>query len=636
MTFSVHTFETNPEGNRGFAFHKNVGEGISVYFLSKFSQDTKNPQEAAETIFGAVVDYLESSKLTDNYDKFEESLKVTNQAAKKIIGSNTERPDIVIAFFDFHNLYLTQCGKAEAYMIRDGGVSQITEAPENHEDLFLNILSGQVSVDDVVLLSSDRILRTLTANELTEIFARPNFQDATNVFRHELGQKSEEDLLVSVIGIGKKESAPAAGFLSKVMNAHPIKTVKEKTNRTPKNNSEPLVQETEEPKEKTDKKTTGKALDIQNIISKIVRFRPERNLVILALVVLSLFGLGLGIKSINWGSEEEIKLREEIDIAREALQQSDTFLVQGDRAEAKITLEKANQAVQNVFKSKSKLFRSDAQFLLADIKSKQLQVENARQVTPNLVADLTVKSDNPDVRGLLDMNGTFFVYNGKQVIKTVRNIVESPLVLSDSGGSVIAAGSRADQKTIIFMTDDPRVVEYREGILNPMQTEDENWKKGLDLKTYGRFMYLLSPTDNQIWKYERRRSNYSASTAYNTGADLSESVSFAIDGNIYVLGAGGTIQKIFRGNKEEYDFRDLPSIAFTGPNLKIFTSAELDYLYVLDPDNQRLLMFTKGDRFATYKRQILYGLDDVRDFVVDENGQRVSLVTGEKVYEFSL
>ncbi len=485
MAFSIHTFETNPEGNLGFAFHQTISEGQELYFLAKFNVETSEPQSMAEIIFGAIVDHMETSKIENHYDRFEDALKAANVEAKKnnITGANP--PEIVVAYFDLHQLYLSQCGPSEAYLIRDHGVSQITEIADQAESLFLNILSGQVMIDDVILLSSNRILRTLTANELADILGKQNFQQASNQFRQELSQKSEEDLLVTIIGIGKKEETPAAGFLNRMVStaenaAAPLKaaltgddTLVEKDHGS----DTPLKTEIKTPNSRV---SSNKISDIPGSASavaslkKIAQFRPQKNLVILAGVILLLLLIGLGVKSINWESEEEVGLREELNIAREALQQADTFIIQGERASAKEYLNKADKSVQQVFKSKSKLFRSDAQFILAAIKDKQLQVENAKQATPRLVADLGAKSDNLSARGLIGLDGSFYVFDNKNVIKTVRNVVESPATLSASGGSVIAGANRPDQKTLVFLTDDPRLIEYREGIITPMQTQDEN------------------------------------------------------------------------------------------------------------------------------------------------------------------
>lgn len=648
MAFSVHTFETNPEGNLGYAFHQVVGEGQALYFLAKFRPEIPEPQSLAELIFGAIVDHLQTSKIEDHYDCFEDALKSANQAAKKnqITGKNP--PEIVVAYFDFHQLYLSQSGSSEAYLIRDSGVSQITEIADQSEDLFLNILSGQVMVNDVILLSSNRILRTLTANELTDTLGKQNFRQASHQFKQELSQKSEEDLLVTIIGIGKKEETPAAGFLNRIVSptekatASLKETVSGEAQLIDKDLPEEIP-ETSNRLKKSNTKFSQHAAKTGASLKKITQFRPQKNLVILAGSILILLTIGLGIKSIgSWESEEEIKLREELNIAREALQQADTFIIQGERESAKEYLNKADQAVQTVFKSNSKLFRSDAQFILAAIKDKQLQVENAKQVTPNLVADLSAKSDNLSARGLLELEGSFYIFDNKNVIKTVRNVVESPTELSSSGGSVLAGASRADQRTLVFLTDDPRLIEYRAGIITPMQTQDENWRKGIDIETYGRFIYILSPTENQIWKYERRSTNYSGATAYNTGnMEMADIVSFTIDGSIYMISATGEISKLFRGETQDYEFRELPSIPFSGPNLKIYTNAELEYIYLLDPDNQRLLVFTKGERFATYRRQVMFQnetaqLQNVRDFYIDASGQRVTILTENKILEFNM
>lgn len=642
MPFSVHTFETNPQGNLGFAYHESVGEGQELYFLAKFPNETQQAQDLAESIFGAIVDHFKRPNTKEAYDRFEDALKMANLEYQKHRTQLASAPDVVVAFFDFHHLYLTQSGQSEAYLLREGQVSQITEIPEESEDLFLNILSGQVAIEDVVMLASHRVLRTLTANQLSEVFARPNFSEATNIFKHELSQKSEDDMLVTLIGVGKKESTPAAGFLSKVMTAaNPItETAAPKASSVPRPESETQTEESpstpssyapEVPMDESRPK-----LPIGAWFTKLKGFRPNKNLVILAGVVFLLFAVMMAINSINWESEEEVYLREQLDIAREAVQQADTYLVQGEREIAKEQLTKANDSVQEIFKSKSKLFRSDAQFLLADIKSKQLQVENAKQVTPNLVADLSIKNQNFSAVGLLRLDESYYTHDTENVIKSIRNVVDGATSITESG-SVIAAAARPQQKTLTFLTDSPRLIEYQEGIITPMETQDENWKSGIDLKNYtDRFTYVLSPSENQIWKYERRRSNYSEAVAYNQGANLAEAVSFAIDGAIYILSADGTIQKLFRGIAQDYDFADLPSLGFEGPNLKIYTTDQLEFIYVLDPDNNRVLIFNKGDRYATYRRQVMYDTPGVVDFAVDDSGLRVTIVTENKIYEFSL
>jgi hypothetical protein len=642
MSFAVHTFETNSSGKEnGFSFHESIGEGQSVYFLGKFPESLGNAKVVAETIFGTIVETLTNSKIANAYDRFEDALKAGNLEAKQFFNSQ-EKPEVLIAYFDFHHLYLSVSEKAEAYLVRGKVVSQITETPEKGEDLFLNILSGEVAIEDAIILSSERVLRSLTTNQISDVFARSNFDDAVDIFRHELSTNAEEEILVTVIGVGKKSEK--SNFLSKMVSKSPKIQVETSENiseleKVEKDGDE-IISEDDFEEEKEIMKESKNEMTIGDLFAKLSNkfsnFRPKKNFMIISGTILGVLLVTIFVRAIfSFESASTQELREQLSIARESLQQADTFLIQGERVQAGEFIAKSEEAIQVILNSKSKNFRSDAQFLLADIQEKKLQIENARKVSPQLLADLGVKNDNLEAVGLLSLMGNLFVYDLNSVYKTVRNIVEKGIPVSGKG-IILAASTRKDQNTILFLSDTPQIIEYREGLFSPMGTEDNAWKRGIDIQTYGRYAYVLDPVENQIWKYERKRDKYSAAVAYNQGADLSRGVSIAIDGNIYIIADDGSIQKIFRGTRVDYDFRELPSTPFTGKNLKIKTSAELDFLYILDPENQRVLVFTKGDKFATYKKQVLFEVTGARDFVIDDSGQKVNVLTEDKIYEFSL
>ena len=219
MSFAVHTFEINPSGDpTGFAFHEEAGEGRELYFLSKFGTGTPEARNIAENIFGMVLESLRNSKAVDPYDQFEDALKAANAEARKHAKSFTKVPNFVIAFFDFHHLYLSQTGESEAYLVRGASVSQISETVDDGQELFQNILSGQVAVDDTVLLTSSRLLRSVTASEMADIFSQSDFSEAVATLRAKLTTTTDEDLVVTTIGVAKKEETPSAGFLSKVVS----------------------------------------------------------------------------------------------------------------------------------------------------------------------------------------------------------------------------------------------------------------------------------------------------------------------------------------------------------------------------------------------------------------------------------
>ncbi len=669
MSFAVHTFETHPDGtNTAFAFHEHLGEGQEVYFLAKFPIGAETARISAETIFGSIVDALKFDARGNAGDRFEDALKAANIQAQKMGILRDGIPDIVVSFFDFQSLYVSTSGKAQSSLIRGGAMSRITEEVGG-ADLFNNLLSGQVSVDDVVLISNVDPLMSVPASQVGEILSRENFDEAVSALRHELTTKTSEDLLVTVLGIGKKSSSGAAGFLSKMVSKISTPSVDMAVSKTSEKEEEvvpekpeeevvaPVVtvaeaqkqeelfaeqEEIEEPgiednfeEEYIEKEPSVFAVKMGELRRRVSQLSPQQ-LKMAAGGVLIVLILVLGGRFLtSFESQETSQLREQLGIAREALQQADTFLIQGDRSSAAELLTQAQKAAQTVLNSKSKDYRSDAQFILADVQEKQLQVENAKKVQPQLLADLATQNDKIQALGLLDLRGNLFAYDTHTVHKTVRNIVEKGVSVSEKT-NVVSAAARPNQSTLLFYTDAPQIVEFRNGVITPMSTADTTWKNGIGIQAYNKYAYILDPVENQIWKYERQRSGYTVATAYNKGADLARAVDFSIDGAIYILSDDGTIQKLFRGEKQDFSFRNIPSIPFSGQNLKIFTTDEHDYLYVLDPDNARVLVFTKGDRFATYKKQVLFGLPDARDFSVDPSGQKINIVTADKIYEFSL
>ena len=650
MSFSVHTFEINPkEGQKlGFSFHEEVSEGQTIYFVAKLTEDEPNPQLCAESIFGVIVDSFKKSKISNAYDRFEEALKNANSESKKFNLTNAE---ILVAFFDFQNLYLSVTNDSEAYLIRGSNVSQITETTDSTENLFLNILSGQVSVDDTIILSTSRILRVLTSNQISNIFVRQNFEESVSIFKHELTTHCEENLLISIVGIGKKQVSASAGFLSKMVNkistAKPKSSVVEPEENISKTETIPEKKTTNDLESEKDldnnleNPATRSSSPIENIKNKIsflqnINFKNQKNIVVVAGAIFAILCVTILIKIIiNFESQENQELREKLESAREALYQADTLLLEGERIKSGEFITKAEKLAQEIFNSKSRKFRSNAAYLLNDIEEKKLQIENARKISPKLIADLSIKNENLESMGLINLHGNLFIYDLKNIYKTVRNIVEKGLPILEKG-NILAGSTREDQNTLLFLSDTPQIIEYKEGIITPMNTEDETWKKGIDIKTYGRYTYVLAPVENQIWKYERKRAKYSAAIPYNKGADLSRAVSFCIDGAIYILSDDGSLQKIFRGESQDYAFRNNPSVPFTGKNLKLYTSRELDFLYVLDPENSRVLIFEKGDRFATYKKQIIFDTEQVRDFKIDKSGQKINILTKDKIFEFSL
>ena len=114
-------------------------------------------------------------------------------------------------------------------------------------------------------------------------------------------------------------------------------------------------------------------------------------------------------------------------------------------------------------------------------------------------------------------------------------------------------------------------------------------------------------------------------------ADLTKATSLTIDGNIYIATEQGQIYKFFTGNKEDFN------LATIEPTLsgitKLYTSPDMDRIYILESNSKRIVVVNKEGAFVA---QYLFDLLDqnISDFIID--GKTLYLTAGSKVYQAEL
>ncbi|MDP3758197.1 MAG: hypothetical protein Q8Q86_00605, partial [Candidatus Daviesbacteria bacterium] len=169
--------------------------------------------------------------------------------------------------------------------------------------------------------------------------------------------------------------------------------------------------------------------------------------------------------------------------------------------------------------------------------------------------------------------------------------------------------------------------------ITAVSKQDSEWGEIKDLYGFGSNVYLLN--SGQVWKYVATSDGYSGKREYlskTTTADFSNALRMQIESSVYALKSGGEILRFTKGDKDNFSYAGLPS-GVKDPK-SLFTSSDVDNLYLLDSGNSRILILTKtgsykgqitGDKFAT-----------ATDLVVDEAGKKVYLLDGSKIYSVDL
>ena len=175
-----------------------------------------------------------------------------------------------------------------------------------------------------------------------------------------------------------------------------------------------------------------------------------------------------------------------------------------------------------------------------------------------------------------------------------------------------------------------------------MDTDDGAFHKGSKLADWSNKIYLLDSSNSQIWKYTYKgtRNKFGSAEAYvNDDTDLSSVEDFSIDGSVYALENSGDILKFYAGAKQEFYINDAPLNMFQDPTV-LYTNEKLDYIYVLDSKESRVLIFLKDSRTGNivYTSQYLFDNveDEFRDLYVDVDSNKLYILTSTQVLELEL
>lgn len=557
----------------------------------------------------------------DLYEVFEEGLKSVNAL---LDSEDKTKYDIVIALLHNNELHITKTGDAIAYLIRNNNVIDITEGLSNIKDkaFFTNIASGELLNDDMVLFSTKKVLRYVPKGEILNL---QNFDEPDIALSNLINRLQFEDIQDLLLGLFTFEQEE-------------IEELEEK--QESENIKKPIL----------NKKTN----DFVNKIKKYFNFlvqgfqdeRTKQKYIVIGIVII-IFVLILLITRPNQNltqqniTEYGAKL-ERIEIQIENLNITATRDPEVARKEI-VQIEAEIQALEdaNVFLGEVVNFRND----ISKLKQK---IDNIIIVEePQLYVNIAEKDPLVDGKILTMLKGSLYAISATKVYGPIIDGSPETYVykqLDNIDDVIIDADRFSDRDDLIILTMKNRVIEYRNGEFVSMNTQDDRWPNAIKINTYGdaRNIYLLVPDQNDVYTYQRRATDYSSATFRNQNniIDLKDAVDMAIDTNIYVLKKDGSIVRIFDRTKLEIlpmtsNISD-PLENLNADNVSMKTNARLKNIYIMDKLNQRILVYGKrtpnDTRELVYNKQYSFPTLELRDFYVDDNEDRMYILTKDKIY----
>lgn len=263
--------------------------------------------------------------------------------------------------------------------------------------------------------------------------------------------------------------------------------------------------------------------------------------------------------------------------------------------------------------------------------------------------------DFKKAQSLIKQNITKFPESSKErdQLNRLLNSVESQLQESPVKSTKIPSEEIELEKSHIFnqIAAKKAVAYFQDEAFNYMLTADSvisinkkslaekkiidekgTWDKPVSLSVYSGNIYILD-SEQIVLKFVPSGTDYAPSNYFKEDAPvISTPVDFTIDSSVWILGQDGTIYKFVRGAREDFTVKGLPSAI--GSRSKIYTTIDMDNLYILDTNSARIIKISKDGQFISQFASD--PLAKAAAFEIIDNEQKAIFLSGSKTYSIPL
>jgi len=195
-------------------------------------------------------------------------------------------------------------------------------------------------------------------------------------------------------------------------------------------------------------------------------------------------------------------------------------------------------------------------------------------------------------------------------------------------------GKMADGVFVALHQDEPYIFSSTDGVFRTTKEKtdvliekDEEWGSIKDMWMYNGNIYLVDAGKDEIYKYLVAEGGYSAKNSYvkSGQADLAKAGAMAIDRSVYVIN-GSRILKYESGSSVDFTVK-IPGgddIVFDD----IYTSEDIDNVYLLDKESKKIFVVSKEGEFL--KQVTASTIASTTDFVVDQT-EGILLLVKDKI-----
>ncbi|MBL7142057.1 MAG: hypothetical protein ISS83_00075 [Candidatus Pacebacteria bacterium] len=362
--------------------------------------------------------------------------------------------------------------------------------------------------------------------------------------------------------------------------------------------------------------------------------------IILILALIAFLALGFFI----FQNEEENDIQEyqkQLNQIQEKIHQAESYLIIADfNPQAK---ENANNiykeiwdelsSLENISLNLPKTVASQVQVLRNTVSEDLSKLNNFVQIPkPEEVFKFEAKTFIP--QKMISFNNEIYCFSSlsknilkinqenKDEILQINEKIKSATLLSDS---------------ILFFSKPNKLInlknsQFSEAIFLKEPSNDFDFNA---LSSFRSSLYFLETKSNSIIRYPFSQDlswgNPEAWISPETKTAV-EFKSIAVDGSVWILTKENTIERYYNGKLQETI--NIQTFPFVKNLSKIFTSNQLQYLYILEPEQKRIIILNKsGQTIRQYQSD---KFDNLLDFSISQDGKTIWLLNGLTLYKLNL
>jgi hypothetical protein len=635
-----------------FSYEANDIEDMSlgnIYIVGKISNIPKKQYRNSDFLLNLLVSAIKR-EFYSNYQRttlgaLESALQSANiyltDFSKK--GHTTWIGNLHLACLAFskNDIHVGQTGKMIVQLFRSGTVSNISKKFETAEKLepnktFSNIASGKIEKGDKILIATHDLSGIMSTQKIKGLIA----QHTTDALYHQIKDNLSEDSLACII-LDAETRAP--------------KEEKKSITKRSKLGSEVFGQD--KPieikfilKDFLDLKANqvNKIMENQiTIPNKITTFFLSHH--IIKYIIVLFLGLiiivspylviklnyDLKIRKINGFTQ---RITENIEKSELSLTYQDQSEAREFLRQAEVLMDSANSIFAELSKSAQNKISEHFQIIQNMFDKQKNSLNNVISIVETeKLADLSENTYSFNPNGILKLENILYLYELTSGFLYEIDLIDNSSKLTFLSSKDTFKLGAATNNEILLLANPEKIAVYnynKQYNLYLLKPNLENTFNVKDMFSYDDNLFFLDTERLNIFKYSKTEDVLNGAQWIMKGPtdELTSAVSLAVDGDVFVSTDTGAVIKYSQGKKvKELKFDITPSLSRAG---QIFTSEGLKNLYILDPQNSRIISFNKTDELI--KQFSVPELKNLRDLWADPDEQTIYLLNGLEVHRIHI